>query len=47
VRVREREIELYAEGETPQQISTLNMTEGCVPFSANGIGKGTLLCCPF
>ncbi len=45
-RVREGEIELYAEGETRQQISALNMTEGCVPFLACGIRKAISRCCP-
>lgn len=43
VRVRDGEIELYAEGETRQQLSTLNMTEALRRFLSCATGKAISL----
>jgi transaldolase / glucose-6-phosphate isomerase len=47
VRVREEEIELCAEGETRQQISTLNMTEALRTFFGLRHPKGYIALLPF
>src|SRR5260370_30891851 len=47
VRVREGEIELYAEGETRQQISTLNMTEALRTFFGLRHPEGYIALLPF
>jgi transaldolase / glucose-6-phosphate isomerase len=47
VRVREGEIELYAEGETRQQISTLNMTEALRTFFGQRRREGYIALLPF
>ncbi len=47
VRVREGEIELYAEGETRQQISTLNMTEVLRTFFGLRHPEGYIALLPF
>jgi transaldolase/glucose-6-phosphate isomerase len=47
VRVREGEIELYAEGETRQQISTLNMAEALRTFFALRHLQGYIALLPF
>jgi len=47
VRVREGEVELYAEGETRQQISTLNMTEALRTFFALRHLQGYVALLPF
>lgn len=47
VRVRDGEIELYAEGETRQQISTLSMTEALRTFFELREQKGYLAILPF
>jgi transaldolase/glucose-6-phosphate isomerase len=47
VRVREGEIELYAEGETRQQISTLNMSEALRTFFGLRHSEGYIALLPF
>jgi transaldolase/glucose-6-phosphate isomerase len=47
VRVREEEVELYAEGETRQQISTLNMTESLRTFFGLRHRDGYIALLPF
>ena len=47
VRVREGDVELFAEGETRQQISTLNMTEALRSFLAMRNPDGYLAVIPF
>jgi len=47
VRVREGEVELYAEGETRQQISTLNMAEALRTFFALRHREGYIALLPF
>jgi hypothetical protein len=47
VRVREGEIELYAEGETRQHISTLNMTEALRTFFGLRHPEGYIALLPF
>jgi transaldolase / glucose-6-phosphate isomerase len=47
VRVREGEVELYAEGETRQQISTLNMTESLRTFFGLRHREGYIALLPF
>jgi hypothetical protein len=45
--VREKEIELYAEGETRQQISALNMTEALRTFFGLRHPQGYIALLPF
>jgi glucose-6-phosphate isomerase len=47
VRVRESDVELFAEGETRQQISTLNMTEALPSFLSLRHPDGYLVVIPF